>query len=355
MTIQESLELSYYTRIADIEPEKAVYLVQDSRSRKIYVQKILSVYNMEIYRSLLENPIRHTPKIEALAQDKGLLYLVEEYIPGDTLQELLDTRGLFDEEQVIDIALQLCSILESFHACTPPIVNRDIKPSNIKLTPDGIVKLLDLNAAKRCGSGAKDTVLLGTQGYAAPEQYGFGASNIQTDIYSMGVLMNVLLTGCLPGERLYPGRLGRIISKCTRLSPDSRPQSMEQLRRSLEALGSDGIDSAASWRRYLPPGFRSGNAVAGFFALLGYIVALYFCFTLQVKDATAVELFLNRAAITAIFIGIVLFSGNYLSVQEKLGIRGDKGIILKLLAVLAVDVLIMFAGLTLLSLIVSLL
>ena len=74
--------------------------------------------------------------------------VIEDYIPGDTLEEILAREGSLPEAQVLDIAIQLCRILQAFYHAVPPIVNRDIKPSNIKLTEGGIVKLLDMNAAK---------------------------------------------------------------------------------------------------------------------------------------------------------------------------------------------------------------
>lgn len=150
MTLSDELRLSYYREIADIEADHGVFLVQDTRTKKIYVKKILPVYSLEIYQYLAQHPIEHTPRIRELAEDGNLLILIEEYIPGNTLQELLEQKGPLEEAAVLDICVQLCRILEAFHRCSPPIVNRDIKPSNILLTGDGTVKLLDLNAAKRC-------------------------------------------------------------------------------------------------------------------------------------------------------------------------------------------------------------
>ena len=156
---------------------------------------------------------------------------------------------------MIEITAQLCAILEDFHSCDPAIMNRDIKPSNIKISPDGIVKLLDMNAAKWSNTdAAKDTMLLGTQGYAAPEQYGFGPSIVLSDIYSVGVLMNVMLTGELPNKRIAGGRLNTIIRKCIELSPSGRYQSISQLQSVLEELNYTPAPAPKknNWRKYLP-------------------------------------------------------------------------------------------------------
>jgi len=353
MTLEEELELSYYTHIADID--KGVCLVQDSRDKKIYVKKLLPIYKLEIYESIRRKPVKHVPAIKAMAENGGLLILVEEYIPGDTLQEILEQKGCFSEAEAVDILLQLCSIIESFHNCTPPIVNRDIKPSNIKLTPDGIVKLIDLNAAKRFNSEqSKDTVLIGTEGYAAPEQYGFGASGVQTDIYALGVLLNVLVTGVLPEAGLCSGRLRQIVKKCTELNPKNRFPGVSSLMRALSSVNTgSALPAEYSWRRFLPPGFRSANPLVWLASAIGYTFFLSICLTLEVKDGTALVIALNRAAVTMIFLAIVFFSGDYLSVQSRFAYLRNKGPFLKAFLVLLSDAAIAVLGVMLLTIVMS--
>ena len=357
MTLSDELRLSYYREIADIEADHGVFLVQDTRTKKIYVKKILPVYSLEIYQYLAQHPMEHTPRIRELAEDGNLLILIEEYIPGNTLQELLEQKGPLEEAAVLDICVQLCRILEAFHRCSPPIVNRDIKPSNILLTGDGTVKLLDLNAAKRCREGSrKDTVLIGTEGYAAPEQYGFGPSSVLTDVYSVGVLMNVLLTGTITGGQIRDPRLRRIISKCTELSPKGRYQSMTALRLALEALrGREPRREESGWKRFLPPGFRTADPLFRFYSLGGYAFLLYLCCTLQVEDAGPAELLFNRITITAVSLAIVLFSGNYLNVHSRLPLTRGRNLFLRLLGIALVDAAILLSGIIALSVAVSLL
>lgn len=314
MTIDEELALSYYRQVADIDREHRVYLVQDTRDHQFYVKKQLTTYNAAIYSHLRADPIPNTPRIYLTVQDQGILTVIEEYIPGDTLEELLNKRGTLPEDQVIDITRQLLTILAAFHSRTPAIVNRDIKPSNIKISPDGVVKLLDLNAAKWVsGEAEKDTVLLGTQGYAAPEQYGFGASNTLSDIYAVGVLMNVMRTGVLPGRRLAEGKLGRIIEKCVALSPDQRYQSVAALQ---NALCGEPAPECTGRQRFLPPGFRSKNPMVWLFATVGYVFVLYIGLCLQTQDVSPAEQWLNRITFLATCLGIVLFNGNYLDIQR---------------------------------------
>lgn len=367
MTLEEELTLSYYKKIADIEADHGIYLVQDIRTKKIYIQKILSVYNRKIYRYLRENPIAHTPRIRELVETQGHLIVIEDYIPGSTLQELLEESGPMKETAVIDIGIQLCRILESFHSCNPPIVNRDIKPSNIKFTEDGIVKLIDLNTAKLYSQNQeKDTRLLGTEGYAAPEQYGFGPSSVLTDVYSVGVLLHVLLTNALPGTHPVEGRLQSIIKKCTALSPENRYQSIASLRLTLEALLEPSrhdtfpetepsssytkTKQSNSWRRFLPPGLRGKNPFLSLLALAVYLLWFNVCFSLEVKNAGATEVFLNRLTASLTSLAAILFSGNYLSIQDRLGFTRNQNPLLRLLIIVATDFLILCVGILLMNL-----
>lgn len=318
MTIDQELRLSYYQQVADINSDHCIYLVQDVRTKKFYVKKLLTIYNADIYRYLMAHHIPNTPTIILVEEDGNVLTVIEEFIPGDTLEERIAQRGTLPEDQVIAIASQLCEILSAFHSCHPPIVNRDIKPSNIKISPDGIVKLLDMNAAKWSNEqSAADTVLLGTQGYAAPEQYGFGPSSILTDIYSVGVLMNVLLTGELPNKRTAEGRLAKIISKCVELAPNSRYQSVTDLLAALDQLSGKGKmhSSKKKWRKYLLPGFRTGNIIRWLFSAVGYASLLAIGLDLQVENAGTLEITINRIAFTAMGLSIILFNGDYLNVH----------------------------------------
>ena len=328
MTIEQELELSYYQQVADIDVEHCVYLVQDNRTKQFFVKKLLTIYNADIYRYLQAHPIANTPRIHLIVEKDNVLTVIEEYITGDTLEDVLSKKKTLPEAEALRIAGKLCVILADFHHCKPAIVNRDIKPSNIKIAADGTVKLLDMNAAKWSKEGAdKDTRLLGTQGYAAPEQYGFGPSSALSDIYSVGVLINVMLCGEFPNKKIAGGRLGKVARKCVELSPSARYQSIDELLDALDEL-SDG-DSiipgrAPKWRRFLPPGFRTNRPVRYIFSGLGYLLIFYFGLTLEVENAGLVELILNRVVFTVMCLCIVLFNGNYLGIQNKFILTKNK-------------------------------
>lgn len=354
MTVEQELQLSWYQQVAAIDEAHSVFLVQDVRDGKFYVKKLLTVYNLDIYRHLQTHPIENTPRIYLIWEENGILTLIEEYIPGDTLEELLEKQGSFTDKEAVQIVCGLCAILEAFHRCKPPIVNRDIKPSNIKLTPEGTVKLLDMNAAKWSNDRAeKDTVLLGTQGYAAPEQYGFGPSSVLTDIYAVGVLLHVLRTGQLPGRQIREDRLGAVIRKCTALAPENRYQSVAQL---LAALRQEPQkpDQKKTWKRFLPPGFRTENKMRWLLSALGYGFLLYIGTGIRVeKPSGMAEVILNRVFFTAAFLMIVFFNGNYLDVQDHFPLVRSKYRLLRWLMILFVDFLILCLCVIVLGLVVT--
>jgi serine/threonine protein kinase len=112
-------------------------------------------------------------------------------------------------------------------------VHRDVKPENVMVTAAGRIVLLDLNASRQVTNASCDTVILGTVGYASPEQMGITQSDARTDIYAAGVLLNVMLTGNHPSVQLAKGYLGRVVQNCTSISPDHRYPSARAL---LDAL-----------------------------------------------------------------------------------------------------------------------
>ena len=174
------------------------------------------------------------PKKEEVIETRDMVLIVMEHIPGVTLQSLIDEYGAQPKAAVLDWAVQLCEILHYMHTRYPPVVYRDVKPSNIMLRPDGRIMLIDLGAAREYEpSSSEDTVLLGTRGYAAPEQYGGkGQSDPRTDIYGLGATLYHLLSGHDPSKPPYmrrplsgwnpdiPADLEILVQKCTTANPD---------------------------------------------------------------------------------------------------------------------------------------
>ncbi|MDQ7825192.1 MAG: ankyrin repeat domain-containing protein [Candidatus Eremiobacteraeota bacterium] len=176
-------------------------------------------------------------------------YIVMEHIEGKTLAALSKETPL-DEEAAVSIALKICNILEYLHCQDPkPIIFRDLKPDNIMVTPRGRVILVDFGIARFFNpQKEKDTALLGTPGFSAPEQYGTAQSSPRSDIYALGATVYHLLTGedlahfafKIPPVRsinknVSPA-LENILCQCLELDPAKRPQSMEELRNALRSL-----------------------------------------------------------------------------------------------------------------------
>jgi serine/threonine protein kinase len=183
-----------------------------------------------VYRKLLTVSCPNLPRIYEVAEQDGQVAVLEEYIRGDTLAFLL-AGALLTAGEAKKLLLQLCSGLWVLHSIGA--VHRDIKPENVILRGDEAV-LIDFDAARIYKSSQeRDTRVLGTTGYAAPEQYGISQSDARADIYSLGVLLNIMLTGKHPSQELAPGRMGRIVQKCTMTHPKKRYKTVLHL---MEAL-----------------------------------------------------------------------------------------------------------------------
>ena len=184
----------------------------------------------EVYRKLLSVSCPNLPKIMEAAEQDGMVAVLEEYIQGDSLAFLLAGACLTPAE-ARKITLQLCNALWVLHSMGA--VHRDIKPENVIVRGSEAV-LIDFDASRIFKSGTnQDTQILGTAGYAAPEQYGITQTDERADIYSLGVLLNIMLTGKHPSRELASGRLGRIVQKCTMVNPEKRYKSVLYL---MEAL-----------------------------------------------------------------------------------------------------------------------
>lgn len=199
---------------------------------KTYFNRDLS----ELYQKL--KSIRHenlAAIYDVLFYD-GNTYVIEENIDGETLAEHLHIHGVFSEMEVIHIAEMVCNALEQMHCQQPPLIHRDIKPSNVMLRQDGTIKLIDFDTVRAYKeTGEHDTVLLGTKEYASPEHYGYGQTDITSDIYSLGVMMNELLTGEMleNHKATYKGRLSAVIKRCIEVDSRRRFQTAAELRKVL--------------------------------------------------------------------------------------------------------------------------
>ena len=367
MTLEEESRLSFYRELTVLDEKKNIVLVQDIRNSELCVKKTLDIYSRDVYEQLASVRIEGVPAVKECVADDGKLIVVEEYVQGRSLKQVLDEQGLLNEEQAYDIAVQLADILVRLHQLEPAIVHRDIKPTNIIIEKNGHVNLIDFNAARHVNADKnEDTRMLGTVYFAAPEQFGFGQSDERTDIYGLGATINYIMTGDKPGAGIAECRFSDILKKCLMVDAKDRYQSAEELRGVLDmlnysivqdnrkkaetAFGKDNTisvvrtyrnirdiivkmyrkyqkrnyDIDTSWRRYLLPGFRRLNVVYCLIALVWYAVIVWMTITFAVTDSktgipvTGGELTMYKIAVFVLLFGMTMWFGNYLNIRRKL-------------------------------------
>ena len=172
--------------------------------------------------------VRHVnlPEIyDVLEMEDGQIVL-EEYIVGLTVAQIMGIDK-YRSSGANKVLLCLCDALTVLH--DRGIIHRDVKPENVMVETSGRVVLIDLNASRIESNASKDTVIMGTVGYASPEQLGLVQTDARTDIYAVGVLYNVMLTGQHPSVIIAPGKAGRIVRKCTAVNPNERYQTALEL------------------------------------------------------------------------------------------------------------------------------
>ena len=197
-------------------------LVYDKVGKQFYILKERDLMTAEIYKRLQEIKSPYLPEIYHAVEYDGKFFIVEEFIQGRTLYEILIHNNGLDEKNSVEILKQICNALKILHA--QKIIHRDIKLSNIMVTKNNSVKLIDFGIARIVKVNCEnDTNFLGTRGYAPPEQYGFGQTDTRSDIFSLGITIQKLL-----GEN-YDGYLKNILTKCTQLNPANRYQSVEEI------------------------------------------------------------------------------------------------------------------------------
>ncbi len=191
------------------------------------------------------------PKVTDAFTDHDRFFLVMEYIDGVTLDHKQRGAGKtgLNPAQVVEWALQIADVLAYLHSQHPPIIFRDLKPANVMVQQDGLIRLIDFGIARRFQPGAsKDTSLLGSVGYSPPEQFGKHQTDHRSDIYSFGATLHHLLTGKDPSHSPFkfesvmklnpavPEALSVLIERCTRLETTDRPTNIHEVALELLAV-----------------------------------------------------------------------------------------------------------------------
>lgn len=182
------------------------------------------------------------PRVVDIFYEEDNLYIVEDYIEGETLQDYIKKSSFIEPQQVCKIAISICDIIEYLHSFNPPIIYRDLKPSNIMITPKDKIVLIDFGISRIYKQdGDKDTVYMGSKGYAAPEQYGTEQTCMKTDIYGLGAVIYFMVSRKAPGSLLEPLKddsygvdvndgLKKIIKKAMQIDIEGRYSAIEEMK-----------------------------------------------------------------------------------------------------------------------------
>ncbi len=195
-------------------------------------------------------------------EDDPQIYIVMDYVEGESLDKILDEYGAQPQDVVIDWAKQICDTLGYLHSQKPPIIYRDMKPANIMLKPEGNLKIIDFGISREYKEqNLADTTVLGTKGYAPPEQFGSRQTDARSDIYALGMTMHHLVTGVDPRKNDYVpikqwnpslmDGLEIIIDKCVQMAPEDRYQNCNELMYDLEHVELLGIEYKKQQKRKL--------------------------------------------------------------------------------------------------------
>lgn len=308
--------LCYNNSMNQIQFQEEKILVDKAGKQIIRVKQYDTYYivktffqhdNVEVYRILMNNPHQNISRIYAI-DDEGVSFTVKEQYLGT--ETLADKIPILDDAVLYDIAIQLCDALEHLHKLK--IVHRDIKPENIYML-NGRVILNDFDISKpivRNTLSRKDTHVLGSVGYASPEQYGFSRSDERSDIYSLGVVLNVISSGKLLSEEVSNTFLKSIILKCAEVNRDDRFQSMSEVKHAL-------MQSRHKGSRYTLPGFRTKHRYKMVIAVFGYLLIGAIIVFVESEDATVFyDHFKSKVLMACMLLPILVISTNYLNIQS---------------------------------------
>lgn len=283
-----------------------VYLAEDLVNRRLVAIKRIHLYTLSPHQIIAANEtcnreikilgllrgVEGVPEFYESFTDPENWYLIMEYILGRTLDEYMQRQpgDYLLESQVIELGLSLTTILQNLHAFDPTgvvsgeryIIFRDLKPSNIMITPVGKLYLIDFGIARFFTPGQQnDTAPLGSLGYAPPEQYGHAQTDARADIYSLGVTLQTLLTGRDPldlaqGElprnsRPISRRLHNLLVEMMAVNVERRPATMQEIKKRLTRM-----------QRFLPAARKVRWLSFGIGVLAGFLGSICFYATVKI-------------------------------------------------------------------------
>lgn len=297
------------------------FLVINKNSKRLMIQKLMPTHMFEIHNKISKIHHKNLAQIYDCVIDENMCIVLEQYVSGVTIEQYYNERDKkITEDEAAEIILQICDGIEVLHDIN--IVHRDITPANVIISDEGIVKIIDygISRAEKLTNSANvhDTYILGTEGYAAPEQFGFFQSNERTDIYAIGILFNYLLTGKLPSEKLYEGVYSDIIKKCTEFNPEKRYESIDRLRKDIKG------ENKTNPLKYIYelPGVKSKNIFIRILAKILYVFGVIFnisVFETYLQDFLSFVMCFDISFFG--FVVPIIFFSDYMKFQKKIFIN----------------------------------
>lgn len=363
MELSKEYILSQYQELGMLNGYENVRIVRNSITGKIAVKKYMKIEQKPIYAFLQTHKNEFIPQIYGYFEHEQQLIVIEEYIEGRNLEDILCEYSL-SEEAGVCIVKELCCGLYPLHAAKPAVICRDLKPENIMLTSTGHVKLIDFDIARVVSPEKnRDTVIMGTEGYAAPEQFGRRQTDSRSDIYALGTILNYMILQKFPVEEIAPGKLGQVVRRCIAVNPDERYQNVKDVEKDLEKLypsrksaipklneqagfSADKFpDGLPAWRRFLPPGFRSGSIWKMLLAIIGYLMIIDLCLSMEIKEGDMVMIgagaVLQKILCLLAQLAEIAVVFNYLGIRDKIPGAGSDSRIIRIVGYVILEFVFM--------------
>lgn len=264
---------------------KNTVVVYNDYLQRQMILKILPRQNLPVLKDIMK--IKHPNLMEIYdVMDDGInCNCLCEFVFGNNLDKIVYKKMGVDPKTAEKWMVQLCNGVETLHQKN--IIHRDITPNNVMIDYEGNIKLIDFNISReRKQSASRDTTVMGTAGYASPEQFGFTQTGFGADIYAMGVLLNFMLTGKMPNEKLCSGKYASIVKKATQIKEEDRYSNVYQMELALQGNGNEKLSFADKFLLNLP-GFRSNKTSHKVIAIIGYV--LYFILLYCAIDVTFIN------------------------------------------------------------------
>ncbi len=225
--------------------DKQVYVIQDRSLGRKAVLKCASGIKAALLAKEAEFLKNHSfpflPAFYASGEEENSCFLIREYIEGQTLEDYTERQGTLPVSEALSVLSAIAGSIEILHQQEPPVLHRDIKPQNFLLASDGRIVMLDVETVRTYQpDAAHDTMIIGTADLAAPEQFGYSQTSIQSDIYGLGMLLIYLLTGEYSRKKqsyaFLPHAVRRLIQKCIHFDPDRRYRNVRALKRDISSI-----------------------------------------------------------------------------------------------------------------------